>query len=70
MDKLKPLGIKRGPGEVVVLIWHVELVACCISQIPMTEQIWDGVSNSLGYDRLTLQNYAEQIGKQFPRFPH
>ena len=45
MDKLKPLGINRGPGEMVVLIYHVELVAGHLSQIPATEQIWDGVSN-------------------------
>ena len=45
VDKLKPLGINRGPGEMVVLIYHVELVVGCLSQFPVTEQIWDGASN-------------------------
>ena len=45
VDKLKPLGINRGLGEMVVLIYHVELVVGCLSQFPATEQIWDGVSN-------------------------
>ena len=39
MDKLKPLGISKGPGEMVVLIYHVELVVGHLSQFPVTDQI-------------------------------
>ena len=45
VDKLKPLGINKGPGELVVLVYGVELVAGHLSKFPETEQIWDGVSN-------------------------
>ena len=45
MDKLKPLGINEGPGEIIVLIYGVELVVDHLSQFPATEQIRNGVSN-------------------------
>ena len=37
MDRLKPLGVNRGPGKVVVLVQNVELLVSCIPKIPVTE---------------------------------
>ena len=37
VDKLKPLGINKGPGEMVFLIYGDELVVGHLSQFPVTE---------------------------------
>ena len=52
MAKLKSLGIHKGPGEMVFLIYGVELVAGCLSQFPVTKQFQMFNYVSLLYDKL------------------
>ena len=66
MDKLKPLGINKGPGVMVVLIYGVELVAGHLSQFPVTEQIENGVSNPRDMARMHLEVMQSLKKSNFP----